>query len=243
MRRIGLAVVRALSNVIGIREQVREIDQRPATTKVHRGGLVMNRRDYLKVVGALCAAVTFALYGSPGRAADAQPVTVLVTYHSATSNTEKMAQGVAEGAKAVAGTSVILKRVGEVAGSDLTSSDAVVVGSPVYFGNMSGEVKTFFDNWTFKFDLFRDRKMRNKVGAAFATGAAISAGKEFTILGIHAAMLINQMIVVSGGGGFGASATTGPDSPGIDEKELAAARDLGQRVAEVAALVKRGSSK
>jgi NAD(P)H dehydrogenase (quinone) len=61
-----------------------------------------------------------------------------------------------------------------------------------------------------------------------------------TILG---AMLIHQMIVISGGGGFGASATTGPDSPGIDAKEIAEARDLGKRVAEVAALVKRGSSK
>jgi NAD(P)H dehydrogenase (quinone) len=51
----------------------------------------------------------------------------------------------------------------------------------------------------------------------------------------------NQMIVVSGGGGFGASATTGPDSPGVDEKELASARDLGRRVAEVAGVVRRGS--
>jgi NAD(P)H dehydrogenase (quinone) len=51
------------------------------------------------------------------------------------------------------------------------------------------------------------------------------------------------MIVVSGGGAFGASATTEGDSPGIDEKELAAARDLGKRVAEVAALLKRGARK
>ena len=58
-----------------------------------------------------------------------------------------MAQGVAEGAKAVSATSVVLKRVGEVATDDLLSCDAVIVGSPVYFGNMSGEVKTFFDNW------------------------------------------------------------------------------------------------
>ncbi|OLD29428.1 MAG: flavodoxin [Candidatus Rokuibacteriota bacterium] len=154
-----------------------------------------------------------------------------------------MAQGVAEGAKAVSGTSVVLNRVGEVTGNDLSSSDAVIVGSPVYFGNMSGEVKTFFDNWTLKFDLFRDRKMRNKVGGAFATGAGVSSGKEVTMLTILGAMLINQMIVVSGGGGFGASATTGPDSPGIDEKEVAESRELGKRVAEVAALVKRGSTK
>jgi NAD(P)H dehydrogenase (quinone) len=49
------------------------------------------------------------------------------------------------------------------------------------------------------------------------------------------------MSVVSGGGAFGASATTGPDSPGIDEKELEAARALGKRVAEFGAITKRGS--
>jgi NAD(P)H dehydrogenase (quinone) len=152
-------------------------------------------------------------------------------------------RGVAEGAKAVAGTSVVLKRVAEVTSNDLVFSDGVIVGSPVYFGNMSGEVKTFFDSWSLKFDLFRDRKMRNKVGGAFATGAAISSGKEITIPSMFAAMLLDQMIVVSGGGGFGASATTGPDSPGIDDTEMAEARELGKRIAEVAALVKRGSSR
>jgi NAD(P)H dehydrogenase (quinone) len=85
--------------------------------------------------------------------------------------------------------------------------------------------------------------MRNKVGAAFATGGGVSSGKEVTILTILEAMLIHQMIVISGGGGFGASATTGPDSPGIDAKEIAEARELGKRVAEVAALFKRGSGK
>jgi len=202
----------------------------------------MNRREFLKRIGVLSAAVCLVLSNSPSQAADPQPVTVLVTYHSATGNTEKMAQGVAEGAKAVSGTLVVLKRVGDVTENDLVSADAVVVGSPVYFGNMSGEVKTFFDNWS-KFGLFRDRKMRNKVGGAFATGASVSSGKEVTMLTIFAAMFINQMIVVSGGGGFGASASTGTDSPGIDEKELAEARDLGKRVAEVAGLVKRGSGK
>jgi NAD(P)H dehydrogenase (quinone) len=60
------------------------------------------------------------------------------------------------------------------------------------------------------------------------------------MLTILAAMLGNQMIVVSDGGAFGASATTEGDSPGIDEKEKAAAWALGKRVAEVAWMVKRG---
>jgi NAD(P)H dehydrogenase (quinone) len=208
----------------------------------HYGRTYMNRREFLKKPRIAAVAAVLLLAGSPTQAADSvSSVTVLIAYHSVSGNTEKMAQGVAEGAKAVSDTKVVLKRVGEVATDDLLSSDAIIVGSPVYFGNISGEVKAFFDNWLLKFGVFRDFKMRNKVGGAFATGAAVSNGKELTMLAILEAMLVNQMIVVGGGGAFGASATTGPDSPGIDEKELAAARDLGKRVAEVTALVKRGA--
>jgi flavodoxin-like protein len=73
--------------------------------------------------------------------ASAQTVSVLVALHSATGNTEKMAQGVADGVKTISGANVVVKRVGEVTADDLLSSDGVVIGSPVYFGNMSGEVK------------------------------------------------------------------------------------------------------
>jgi NAD(P)H dehydrogenase (quinone) len=203
----------------------------------------MNCRQFLKKRSIVLAAVLL-LADSPTQAADStSSVTVLIAYHSVSGSTEKMAQGVAEGAKAVSATKVLLKRVGEVSTDDLLSSDAVIVGSPVYFGNMSGEVKTFFDNWLLKFGVFRDFKMRNKVGGAFATGASVSNGKELTMLAILEAMLVNQMIVVGGGGAFGASATTGPESPGIDDKELAAARELGKRVAEVAAMTKHGTPK
>jgi NAD(P)H dehydrogenase (quinone) len=170
------------------------------------------------------------------------PVKVLVTYHSLSGNTERMAEAVVEGVRSVPGTLAVLKRVGQVTAEDLFSSDAVIVGSPVYWSNMSGEVKTFFDNWQFKFGVFPEFKMKNKVGAAFATGGQISSGKEITMLTILAAMLGNQMIVVSGGGAFGASATTEGDSPGIDKKELADAKALGRRVADVAALICRASS-
>ena len=185
-----------------------------------------------------------ALPTAPSLAADGpDAVVVLVAYHSLSGNTEKMARAVVEGAQAVPGARVALKRVGEVTGDDLFSSDALIVGSPVYWSNMSGEVKTFFDNWQLKFGVYPEFKMRNKVGAAFATGGQVSGGKEITMLTILAAMLGNQMIIVSGGGAFGASATTEGDSPGIDDKELAAARDLGRRVAEVAVLIKRGARK
>ncbi|HEV8619693.1 MAG TPA: NAD(P)H-dependent oxidoreductase [Nitrospiraceae bacterium] len=167
---------------------------------------------------------------------------VLVTYHSLSGNTERMAEAVVDGVKSVSGAEALLKRVGKVTADDLFSADAVVVGSPVYWSNMSGEVKTFFDNWQFKFGVFPEFKMKNKIGAAFATGGQVSSGKEVTMLTILAAMLGNQMIVVSGGGAFGASATTEGDSLGIDNKELAEAKELGRRVAEVAVMMQRGTS-
>lgn len=201
----------------------------------------MNRRELIRDVGVIAAASPLIVTGANQARAVTNRAKVLVAYHSVTGNTEKMAHGVVEGASAFAGADVALKRVSEVGADDLLSNDAVIVGSPVYFGNMAGEVKTFFDNWLLKFDFYREFKMRDKVGAAFATGGSISNGKEITMMAMLEAMLINKMIVTSAGGsyGFGASATTGPDSPGIDDKELAAARDLGKRVAEFAAINKR----
>lgn len=202
--------------------------------------LLGESRYLLAVALILIALCTGCVSGS--WANEASPsIKVLITYHSLSGNTERLAEAVVAGAKSVSGTQVILKRVGHVTAEDLFSADAVVVGSPVYWSNMSGEVKTFFDNWQFKFGVFPEFKMKNKVGAAFATGGQISSGKEVTMLTILAAMLGNQMIVVSGGGAFGASATTEGESPGIDKKELADAEALGRRVAEVTKLIRSGS--
>jgi NAD(P)H dehydrogenase (quinone) len=201
----------------------------------------------LRLSGPLVLSALLVVLGAGSGEAFAEElasrVKVLVTYHSLSGNTERMAEAVVDGVKSVSGTEAILKRVGKVTAEDLFSADAVVVGSPVYWSNMSGEVKTFFDNWQFKFGVFPEFKMKNKIGAAFAVGGQVSSGKEVTMLTILAAMLGNQMIVVSGGGAFGASATTEGDSPGIDNQELADAKELGRRVADVAARFKASSAK
>jgi NAD(P)H dehydrogenase (quinone) len=204
----------------------------------------MNRNKIMSSGCSIMLMMVWIAVAWPAWADEAQSaLKVLVAYHSLSGNTERMAEAVVEGAKSVIGTEVVLKRVGQITADDLFSADAIIVGSPVYWSNMSGEVKTFFDNWQFKFGVFPEFKMKDKIGAAFATGGQVSSGKEVTMLTILAAMLGNQMIVVSGGGAFGASATTEGDSPGIDNTEMADAQALGRRVAEVASLVKRGSTR
>lgn len=202
----------------------------------------LNRLRRLLAVALTCISLTSGCVAW-SRAGDASPsIKILVAYHSLSGHTERLAEAVVAGARSVDGAQVVLKRVGHVTADDLFAADAVVVGSPVYWSNMSGEVKTFFDNWQFKFGVFPEFKMKNKVGAAFATGGQVSSGKEVTMLTILAAMLGNQMIVVSDGGAFGASATTEGNSPGIDDRELADAKALGRRVAEVTKFVRAGSS-
>ena len=201
----------------------------------------MSTRRMVSCLIGWMSACCLVLAGQP---VQAEPtVTVLVAYHSVSGHTKNMAQAVAEGVRSVPGTRVRVERVRNVTADALFSADAVVVGSPVYWSNMAGEVKTFFDNWQLKFGVWPDFKMRNKVGAAFTTGGQTAGGKEVTMLTILAAMLGNQMIVVSGGGAFGASATTEGESPGINDVELAEARALGQRVAHVTRQVKRGAER
>lgn len=164
----------------------------------------------------------------------ADTVRVLVLYHSETGNTRELAEAVAEGARRVIGSEVSLKTVDEATNEDLEACDALLIGSPTYWGSMSTPVKQFIDG--------QRPFMGDKVGGAFSTGGSDGGGKELAVLSILAAMLNNGMIVAGphyeeGGfqfGGFGVTATTGADSPGLDQAELERAGQLGQRVAAVA---------
>jgi len=70
---------------------------------------------------------------------------ILIIYHSQTGNTEKMALAVAEGARSIEPTDVILKKAQDAALEDLLASDGLAIGTPENFGYMSCMVKDFFD--------------------------------------------------------------------------------------------------
>jgi NAD(P)H dehydrogenase (quinone) len=173
----------------------------------------------------------------------ADTVNVVIVYYTMTGNTQTLAEAVAEGAGSVPGVAVTLRTVDEVEKEDLEAADAMLIGSPTYWGSMAAPVKQFIDDWFLEYRVF----MGDKVGAAFATGGGDGGGKGLVVLSLLTAMLNNGMIIAgphySEGdarfGGFGVGATTGTDSPGVDEAELARGRLLGERVAQVAARFKR----
>lgn len=70
--------------------------------------------------------------------------TILIIYHSQSGNTKRMAEAVLEGIQSVGGHG-ILKWAGNADLSDLLASDALIIGTPEYFGYMAGIIKDFFD--------------------------------------------------------------------------------------------------
>lgn len=174
------------------------------------------------------------------QSAAAEKIKILIVYHSRGGHTAEMAKAVADGAKKNPQAEITVKPVGEVKCAELLATDALIVGSPVYWSNMAGEVKSFFDRWSTDCQVLPPAfPMRDKVGGAFVTAGEVSSGKEIALMTIVAAMLGNRMIVVSEGQALGATATTGGGKSPVTEKELNEARRLGERVAQVTRRLKQ----
>jgi NAD(P)H dehydrogenase (quinone) len=153
---------------------------------------------------------------------------VLVLYYSKTGHTKKLAEGVAEGVASVEGVTCVIKSTDDITKNDFVESKGVIAGSPVYFGSMASQLKEVFDTF-----LGVRSKMEDCVGAAFATSADPTGGKETTIMSIVQAMLIYGMIIVGdpldATGHYGVACTGAPD-----EKTVHNAQKLGRRVALLA---------
>ncbi len=145
----------------------------------------------------------------------------IVIYYSRSGNTKKMAELVIEGLKNEK-IEAVLKEVKDVNVDELLQYDAIIIGSPTYYGTMSAEIKKLLDD-SVKFH----GKLDGKIGAAFASSANIGGGNETTILDILNAMLIHGMIIQGDpqGDHYGPVAIGSPD--GRASKECV---KLGNRV-------------
>ena len=148
----------------------------------------------------------------------------IVIYYSRSGNTKEMAEIIAK-AMNEADLPTECKSVSEVKAEDLLAFDAIVVGSPTYYGQMAGPIKQLFDD-----AVANHGKLDGKVGAAFSSAANIGGGNETTIMGIINAMLIAGMVV----GGDPQGDHYGPVSIGKPDKRVKTqCRRRGQRIAEL----------
>jgi len=180
---------------------------------------------------------------------------VLVLYYSKRGNTKKMARLIARGIESVDACQAVLRTVESsvegyqptdliVTEADMQQCDAMVLGSPAYFGNMAADLKSFIDTTG---NLWFSGAMEGKPAAVFTSGSSLHGGQETTLLSMMIPLLHYGMLVMglpyseksllytkSGGSPYGPSHWTEFESRrpiDADEKQLCLA--LGKRIAEV----------
>lgn len=191
---------------------------------------------------------------------------VLVLYYSTYGHIETMAQAVAEGARS-AGASVDLKRVPETVPleiakpghfkldqaapiatiDELTSYDAIIVGTPTRFGRMPSQMASFLDQAG---GLWARGALNGKVGGAFTSTATQHGGQEVTLFSVITNLMHFGMIIVGlpysyqgqmtldeivGGSPYGATTIAGGQGQRQPSAiELDGARYQGRLIAETA---------
>lgn len=194
---------------------------------------------------------------------------VLVLYYSMYGHIETLAHAVAEGAGKVEDVEVVVKRVPETmpqelfeksggkaqtapvaTPQELAEYDAIIVGTPTLFGNMSGQMRTFFDQTG---GLWASGALYGKVASVFSS-TGTGGGQEHTITSTWTTLAHHGMVIVPigygtkelfdisevrGGTPYGATTIAGGDgSRQPSEEELAIARYQGEYVAGLAVKLK-----
>ena len=197
---------------------------------------------------------------------------MLVLYYSMYGHVEAMANALAKGAREVEGMEVTIKRVPELVPeavleksgakldqpapvaepAELERYDAIVVGTPTRFGNMSSQMRNFFDQTG---GLWARGALIGKVGSVF-TSTGTGGGQETTITSTWNTLAHHGLVIVGlpyssaelqdisqvrGGSPYGAATIAGGDGsrmPSDAEKTMAA--DQGRHVAQVTAALVKG---
>ena len=137
---------------------------------------------------------------------------LLVLYYSMYGHVETMTQAVAEGARAVNGVEVTIKRVPELLSDDklkqvggkanqvapvadpkeLADYDAIIFGTPTRFGNMAAQMRNFWDQTG---GLWVKGSLVGKVASVF-TSTGTGGGNESTIISFLPTLVHHGMIFV-----------------------------------------------
>lgn len=185
---------------------------------------------------------------------------ISIVYESNYGHTAKVAEAVAAGARSVAGTEVTLLKVGDDGQLDLdelSTSDAIIFGSPTYNGALGWRLKRFFESTTRP--VWSSLGWRGKVAAGFTNSGAASGDKLGTLMSLalfaaqHGMVWVNLDLLPRSGengdlnrlGGWLGVMTQSDDASAEETPpagDLKTAEHLGRTVAEVTARLLAGSA-
>ncbi|MFF6809144.1 NAD(P)H:quinone oxidoreductase [Streptomyces sp. NPDC012403] len=185
-------------------------------------------------------------------------VRVSVVYHSVTGTVAEIAREIAEAAEK-SGAEVRLRRVQELPESadsaaaeipcatvdDLLWADAIVMGSPTRFGNISAQLKHFLDSLG---DAWRKGLLADKVYSAFTATSSKHGGQESTLLSLITSFHhFGGVVVAPGytrpekfadGNPYGTAHCTQARTYPVDDTTRKAAQVQAERVVKIASAIK-----
>ena len=201
------------------------------------------------------------------------PTRLLIVFYSRSGSVERLATAAASGAREE-GAEVRVRRAREVVDeatmakaegwldearrqnalyeeptlADAEWADAILFGTPSYFGAMATELKAFLDQLG---PQWKKGSLAGKVGGAFATASWPHGGTEVVTVSLYPPMAHLGMVIVptgytdeamlEAGSPYGASAIVGADHRDPRPEDLDAARHQGRRTVAIAgALVVAG---
>jgi len=165
---------------------------------------------------------------------------VLIVYYSHSGHTKLLAEAIGAGARD-GGTMVKIQPTNETSGADLLSADAIVIGSPTYFGSQASNFSAWIETtWT---PFWQHGNLSTKKGAVFTTGGGFAQGIEHVLAELIRRLVHFKMEVIypdqtfgAGYHSYGAIAVTGTppwnETKGVAPVFLDAAADLGRTVSK-----------
>ena len=189
--------------------------------------------------------------------------TILVLFYSRYGATAQMANRVAHGAEEIDGVRANIRTVPPISATceraepdipadgppyatpeDLTTCDALALGSPTRFGNMASPMKYFWDQTGAQ---WQSQALVGKPAGVFTSTNSLHGGQETTLLSMMIPLLHHGALIVgvpfsepalnetkSGGTPYGPSHWAGRDgveAADLTEHEISVCRALGRRLA------------
>jgi NAD(P)H dehydrogenase (quinone) len=197
---------------------------------------------------------------------DPSPPRLLIAYYSRSGSVESLAEAAAASARD-AGAEVRVRRAREVAQPELMAkvagwaesaarqnaiyqaptqddaewADAILFGTPCYFGAMATELKNFIDQLG---PQWKKGKLAGKLGGAFATASWPHGGTEVVTLSLYAPMAHLGMVILptgytdeamlEAGSPYGASAIVGAENRPPRAEDIDAIRHQARRTVAIA---------
>ncbi|MFC0050023.1 NAD(P)H:quinone oxidoreductase [Rheinheimera tilapiae] len=133
------------------------------------------------------------------------PAQVLILYHSRHGSVQLLAEKIAIGVQS-AGAEALLRTVAAitpnpvhspahpvVSKAELIQANAIAIGSPVRFGQMSVEMKYFWEQTT---DLWLQGALIDKPAGVFTASSSMHGGQEANLLGMMLPLLHHGMVLL-----------------------------------------------